>query len=359
MATGARQVVVALDWTPNTNHTGFYVAKAKGFYSQRGLDVKLLGTNEKVYTGSYSGDSIADAGQAFMTPCKQVAVGSAHFAMNSPEGAIGWNCPPFSSERPQLKVVAAVLQQQTSAIVTLKSSGLSRPKDLDGKKYASYGARFEGRIVQQLIKNDGGAGDYKEECPPMLGIFNSLLGGEYDATWVFMGWEGVEAKLKGVELNAFLLQDYQVPYSYAPCLLADPKTLSDDPQLVKDFLAATAEGYAFAAKNVDESARILVEGAKAQNGFDLDLAFVQASQAELSPQYLTSDGSWGCMDPNRWKTYIEWLSQTGLLTSFRQSRSPVAGESVSLDALRAGESGDPLKPEDLPEVFTNEFLPTG
>ncbi len=41
--------------------------------------------------------------------------------------------------------------------------------------YASYGARYEGRIVQQLIRNDGGKGDYTETTPPMLGIWDTLM----------------------------------------------------------------------------------------------------------------------------------------------------------------------------------------
>ena len=47
--------------------------------------------------------------------------------------------------------------------------------------------RYEGRIVQRLIQADGGKGDYKEVAPPMLGIWNTLLAGEAQATWVFMG----------------------------------------------------------------------------------------------------------------------------------------------------------------------------
>jgi hypothetical protein len=92
--------------------------------------------------------------------------------------------------------------------VTLKSSGISRPQQLDGKVYASYAARFEGRIVQKLIQADGGKGDYKESTPEKLGIWNTLVTGEADATWVFKGWEGVEAALKGLELNEFTLGDY-------------------------------------------------------------------------------------------------------------------------------------------------------
>ena len=93
----------------------------------------------------------------------------------------------------------------------IADSGISRPKELSGKRYASYGARYEGRIVQQMIKNDGGDGEYIEDTSMgMLGIWKTLLAGKADATWVFMGWEGVMAKQGGVELNVFQLDDYKV-----------------------------------------------------------------------------------------------------------------------------------------------------
>jgi hypothetical protein len=90
-------------------------------------------------------------------------------------------------------------------------SGITRPKELSGKRYASYGARYEGRIVQQMIINDGGDGEYIEDTTMgMLDVWQSLLTGKSDATWVFMAWEGVLAKLAGVELNVFQLDDYKV-----------------------------------------------------------------------------------------------------------------------------------------------------
>lgn len=119
---------------------------------------------------------------------------------------MNWNTS--APGRPALKAIAAILQEQTSAIVTTKASGLSRPRDLDGKVYASYAARFEGRIVQKMIMADGGRGDFEESTPPMLGIFDTILAGKADATWVFMGWEGVIAARAGVELNSFYPQVY-------------------------------------------------------------------------------------------------------------------------------------------------------
>lgn len=41
--------------------------------------------------------------------------------------------------------------------------------------YASYGARFEGRIVQQLIRSDGGTGLFHEKQLPMRSTWDSLV----------------------------------------------------------------------------------------------------------------------------------------------------------------------------------------
>ncbi len=92
--------------------------------------------------------------------------------------------------------------------VTLRESGIDRPQKLDGKKYASYGARFEGRIVQQMIQQDGGKGDFEEIVPKKLGIWNTLLEKVADATWIFSGWEGCSASIAGIQLNEFQLSSY-------------------------------------------------------------------------------------------------------------------------------------------------------
>nr|AHF22067.1 Thi5-like protein [Pyramimonas parkeae] len=351
------EVVVALDWTPNTNHTGFFVAKAQGLYAAAGLKVRLLGCHEPDFRGSYSEDNGTNPDGAFPTPCSKVAAKTATFGLNSPEGVVGWNTPPPGVKRPALKAVAAILQDRTSAIVTLKSSGLDSPKCLDGKIYASYAARFEGRIVQSMIRNDGGTGEFQEKVLPMLGIWNTLLEGKADATWVFMNWEGVEARMKGVDLNAFYLQDFGIPYAYAPCMLAHPDTLTEEPDMVKKFLNATAQGFEWAAAHPVEAADILVAGAK-ETGFDLDAEMVRISQQDISSAYLDENGKWGRMKADRWDAYLDWLSDSGLLTTFQQSRSPKPGVSASLDELRAGNAGERIPRESLDstKLFTSEFF---
>lgn len=356
MSAEKTKVVVALDWTPNGNHLGFYVAKDKGLYDAAGLDVRLISPMDPEYKETYTeGDTRGDAAE-YVTPCSKVATGSAHFAMNSPEGVVGWNIAPG---RPSLKAVAALMcDRNTSAIVTLKSSGINSPKDLDGKRYASYAARFEGRIVQKMIQADGGKGDYIEDTPPMLGIWNTLLEGKADATWVFMQWEGVEAKLKGVDLNVFPVCDYGMPYAYAPCLCAHPEWLEANPEVAKAFLAATAQGYQAAAKDPVAAADTLVRLALTENnGCVVDPALAKGSAEYLADKFCDKDsGRWGLMQQEDWDNYLKWLWDAGLLTTGMQSRHPDGGKTFSLDDLRSGKAGERIKLEEVPAVFTNEYL---
>eukprot|EP00613_Pedinella_sp_CCMP2098_P046065 CAMPEP_0171843594 /NCGR_PEP_ID=MMETSP0992-20121227/15962_1 /TAXON_ID=483369 /ORGANISM="non described non described, Strain CCMP2098" /LENGTH=363 /DNA_ID=CAMNT_0012461219 /DNA_START=67 /DNA_END=1160 /DNA_ORIENTATION=- len=346
-----RKIVLALDWTPNTNHLGFYVAKATGLYDKFGLDVQLLSTNDEAYSTSY----LPSPGGEWRPPrvCDAVQPGrerDATFALNSPEGAVNWNTS--GADRPKLKAVAACLQKRTSAVVTLASSGLSRPKDLDGKVYASYGARFEGRIVRALIEADGGTGEYNEVVLPMLGIWSTLLEGKADATWVFMGGD----------LNAFKMEDFGIPYAYSPLVMAHPDTLQQEPEVVRTFLEASALGWQHACADPSGAASALVELALRDSGVALDLGMVQESAEFIAGYALReADGAWGVMDPAVWAKYLAWLDQTGLLTPQLQSRHPDGGKTLSLDALRAQQSkaarSTTIPLDSIPPVFTNDFLP--
>ncbi|MFC7176633.1 ABC transporter substrate-binding protein [Halosegnis marinus] len=222
-------VTVALDWTPNTNHAGFYVAADRGAYADAGLDVTL----ESPALDGYE-----------RTPARKVAEGEADFAVAPSESAVSY---ATLDRHDSLVAVAALVQGDTSAVAVLADSDIERPRDLDGATYASYGARFEDHIVAQLIRNDGGEGTFETVEPEMLGVPNTLLDGDADATWVFMPWEGVRARRDGIDLRGFGLSEYDVPYGYTPVLLAHPDTLDEHGDAVREFLAATAEGYEAAA----------------------------------------------------------------------------------------------------------------
>ncbi|HEU5230381.1 MAG TPA: ABC transporter substrate-binding protein, partial [Ktedonobacteraceae bacterium] len=131
-------MTLALDWTPNTNHTGIYVALAKNWYRDQGIDLKLL-----PYSASISPDTLVATGKA------DVGIGFTESVVA--DAAVG---QPVVS-------IAAIIQHNTSALVTLASSGITRPRDLDGKVYGGFGAPYENAVVGQVIKDDGGKGTFK------------------------------------------------------------------------------------------------------------------------------------------------------------------------------------------------------
>jgi ABC-type nitrate/sulfonate/bicarbonate transport system substrate-binding protein len=316
--------------------------KARGFYAEAGLDVTLLSPHHDAYK---------------TTPASRLADGNADFAVTPSETVVSAHTQPAGSSKPKLVAVAALQQVDTSAIVTLKSSGIDTPAKLDGKVYSSYGARYEGRIVQALIQADGGSGEYIERVDEMLGIWQTLLAGKADATWVFMGWEGIEAARKGVELNVFRLKDASVPYGYSPVLAANPEKV--DAQTTRAFLAATARGFAEAAASPEAAARDFVALAVKENPglpTPLDEAMCVDSLKWLAAEGAIVGAGWGRMEEARWRDFLGWLHARGLLTSAVNSRAPDGGEKRSLDELRAGAAGELVAVPEAAALFTNEYL---
>ncbi|MFD0933059.1 ABC transporter substrate-binding protein [Psychroflexus salinarum] len=291
------KLTLALDWTPNTIHTGFFVALEKGFYSDEGLEVDLRSPQIDNYKS---------------TPAGLLANKEVDFAIAPSESVISYHTLP---NKPNLTAIAAILQEDTSAIVTLKSSGINQMKDLDGKRYASYDARFEDTIISEAIKKDGGEGKHIKITPEKLGIWDTLLKGEADATWVFMPWEGIEAQRKGVELNTFHLEDYDIPYGYSPVLLSHPDHFENKPKAMTGFLAATAKAYRWAAENPEEASRLLLPHVQ-----DKDLEFLKESQRYIGKYYLTADKKWGQMKGERWTSFISWLAANDLITEDETKR---------------------------------------
>ena len=156
------------------------------------------------------------------------------------------------------------------------------------------------------------------------------------------------------------MQEYGIPYAYAPCLIAHPDMLQKDPETLRRFLRASSEGWKMAAEKPEESAAMLVKLAKEHNSLDIDPEMARRSALYLADKCLDpSSGNWGVMSSEAWDTYVDWLCSSGLLTSSTQSRHPdSAADKASLDDLRAGRAGEPIPRDSVPCVFTNEFLPS-
>ena len=110
------KITIVLDWTPNTNHTGIFVAEANGYFEQAGLDVEIVQSAEG------SAETL-------------VATGKAQFGVSFQDTI----APAFVGEDAiPVTAVAAVIQHNTSGIISRKGEGMDTPKGLEGKKYATW-----------------------------------------------------------------------------------------------------------------------------------------------------------------------------------------------------------------------------
>lgn len=283
---------LALDWTPNINHIGFFVAQEKGFFETENLQIDIS-------------DPSADNYQ--ITPAKKVELGEADFALCPTESIISYR----TKQNPYpLVAIAALLQEDLSAIVVKEGSGIHSPKDLDGKTYSSYKARYEDAIVKEMIKNDGGQGDIQLVYPDKLGIWNTLLDGRADATWIFINWEGVAAEQADVSLSYFRLNDYNIPYSYSPVIAADASRIEKNKTHYKQFLEASKQGFLYAKDNPKESIDIL---RKFIPEYDRHIDLSRA--LEITAPHFGTQNNWGTMEERKMLVFLNWLEAKGLETA--------------------------------------------
>ncbi|NWJ46340.1 MAG: ABC transporter substrate-binding protein [Chloroflexi bacterium] len=302
---------LALDWVPNTNHTGIYVALAKGWYAEEGIDLKILPYSEAA------------------TPESLIASGKAELGIGAAEGIVS-----AAAAGQSLVSIAAIIQKDTSALVTLKNSGLTSPKMLVGKKYAGFGASYEEPVINSMIKFDGGNGTFENITANVFG-YEAVLNKQADFVWIFEGWDEIEAKLRGIDLNVIPITKYGVPDRYTPLIETSADVISKKSDALKRFMKATVRGYEYSITNPKDAADLLINSNPAGTFSNKELVY--KSQDYLSPKYKEGATQWGSQTLKMWTDYPRFMFQAGILK----------------DA-----DNKPLTKElDYNKLFSNEFLP--
>lgn len=295
------KVKIVLDWTPNTNHTGIYVAKAKGYFEEEGLDVEIM----------LPGEAGAD---------QLVAAKQAEFGVSYQEG--------ITEARVQgvpIVSIAAIIQHNTSGFASPVEKNITTPKDFEGKTYGGWGAPLEKAVLDSLMQEVGA----DVEKVNILNIgdadFFTAVKRDIDFAWIYYGWTGIEAELRGEPINIVYLTDYSEKLDYyTPVLSTSEKMIEEKPETVRKFVAAVSKGYEFSIENPEEAAEILLEAVP-----ELDADLVKESQKWLSTKYQDDAPRWGEQKLEVWENYANWMYEHGLLET-------------KLEAEKA---------------FTNKFLP--
>lgn len=295
---------VALDWTPNTNHGGMYLAKANGWYEDAGLDVRFV--------------EPGDAGSL-----QVLASGRADVAVSVQE-----EVTPAVAQAMPVRSIAALIETNTSSLISLESDGIKRPRDLEGKVYGGFGGPLETALIDALVTCDGG--DPSKVKMVDVGAADYRLGlerNQYDVVWVFDGWDGIRLNQEGVRTNRIAFSEHTdcIPNWYTPLLATSTKVENNRSEELRKFLDATSRGYQQAMADPDAAADALLDSTT-----DLDPVLVRASAHFLSTRFASDPKQWGYQDEATWQRFTDLLREAKMLEG-------------SLD---------------LESVWTNEYLPS-
>lgn len=295
------EVTVVLDWTPNTNHTGLYVAADKGYFEDEGLDVEII------LPGEAGADQLVASGQAEFAVSYQESITEARIQ----------DIPIVS--------IAAVIQHNTSGFASLEDKDITTPKDFEGRSYGGWGAPLEKAVIDSIMMQEDADVEQVEIVTIGDADFFTAMEQDIDFAWIYYGWTGIEAELRNEAINMIYVTDYSESLDYYTPVLATNETMIDEnPETIEKFLKATSKGYQLAIDNPEEAADILIAAVP-----DLDPELVRASQEWLASKYQDDAAQWGEQKLEVWENYAAWMYDNELL-----------------EAELASE-----------QAFTNEFLP--
>ena len=279
---------LALDWTPNTNHTGFFVARANGWYADAGVDFEVLP-------------------YATTTPEALLAAGQAECGISFQDAMTF-----ASAAGAPLVSVMAILQHTGQEIAVLASSDIERPRDLDDRTYAGFGYPNEGPTLRSVIQADGGSGDFTTVTLDTA-AYEALFAKRADFVITFTAWEGIEAGQRGIDLRTFSFTDYGFPDFYQVVLACDRRWLEREPDLARAFIGATVRGFELAADDPDAAADLLVS--ENPGVFDGNPDLPAESQRFLADGGFLRDesGVVGAQTLDKWQGYSGFLFEQGLL----------------------------------------------
>ncbi len=279
-------ITFVLDWTPNTNHTGVYVADKLGYFEEAGLNVTIVQPPED--------------GAKMM-----VATGQAQFGVDFQD----YLADAFALEEPMpITAVAAIIQHNTSGIISRVESGITKPSEMAGHTYATWELPIEQAMLKKLIEDDGSSFDDVELLPTYVDNVVSALNSGIESVWIYYGWDGIRTAISGVDTNFINFADVDETFDYySPVIIGNNSYLKNHPDTAKAFLAAVKKGYEYSIENPEEAGKILLEAVP-----ELDSVLVNASQHYLAEHYQADATQWGIFDAERWNRFYAWINENNL-----------------------------------------------
>ncbi len=301
------ELTLALDWYPNANHAGLYLAQDRGYFDEADLAVEI-------YTP-------ADPAAALQT----VGAGRDTFG-------ISYHSEILFAREQEVPVVsvAALVQHPLNCLMMLADSGIERPSDLAGGTVGMAGLPSDEAYLKTMLEFDGASMDDVESVNVGFDLLPALFAGRVDAViGTYWTHETILAEQEGNPVTYLRVEEWGVPDYYELILAAGESTVADRGEAITAFLGAMQRGYVDAAADPDAALDVLLAASP-----DLD-ADVERQGLELLIPLWTDDGAVapGTQTAERWDAFGSWMKEQGLL-----------GEDVDVAAAWSGD----LLPEASP-----------
>ena len=297
------KVKLALDWYPNANHTGLYIALEKGYFKDENIAIEI-------YTPS-------DPSTVLQT----VGAGQDDFGISYQPDLI-----LAKSKNIPVKSVLAFVQHPLNIIMTLKESNITRPSDLKGKKIAYPGIPLNENLLDTLLKSDGLVGKEEVELintgydlvPPLIGkTVDACLG-------CYLSHETIMAENEGYPVNVMRMEQWGVPDYYELVLVASDEMVANNKDLVRRMTRAISKGYNDAISNPKEGIDNLIKSTNEE----IDEAIEYPGVELLAPLWVDNNGKFGVQTEDKWATFSKWLYDTDQITSIPETNNLFTNEFV-------------------------------
>jgi putative hydroxymethylpyrimidine transport system substrate-binding protein len=294
---------LTLDFYPNPDHAGIYMAQKLGYFADAGLDVSIQTPSDPA------------------APIKQVAAGQTDLA-------ISYEPEVLLAREQGLDVVAvgAVVDHPLTSLIWLRKSGIGSVAGLRGKTIATAGIPYQDAYLKTILARAKLTPADVKTVNVGYGLLPALVGGSAQAMLGgFSNVEGVDLRLRGKDPVVTPVDELGVPPYDELVLVAKGDRLEEDPQSIRLFLGALARGTAAAVKNPGAATKALLEA-----NSDLDPKLTRA-EVEATLPLLSKRGT---MDPAAWRKFIAWMRENDLI-----SGNPSTAEVLS-NAYLAGKIPD-------------------
>ena len=283
-----KELSLALDWYPNSNHAGIYSAIDEGFFDEEGIKLSVY------------------------TPSDPTAIISS-VASGRDDFGLSYHPDILQAQSAGLEIVSvlSISQHPLNSIMTLKKSSIKNPSDLRGKVVGYPGIPSNKAMLETVLSSQNININDVETVDVGFELVKALVSGSVDAIiGAYWTHESIVMELQGYEIEIMRLEEWGVPDYYELILITNKSFLEENKSEVEKVVNSFKKGYEFSIRNPQESITSLISIV----GEEIVEEDVERAGVELLiPMWQSNNLPFGHQHISKWEETYEWMYQNNFL----------------------------------------------